>query len=104
MKELHVETNTIINSHGADKVKSHIYLIDLWWLFWIINGIAGNISFLAFNKTDTLPDLIETTIASMVTHVVGIPLAILAIILVIKQAKIEADFAAVYNDNSAVEN
>jgi predicted permease len=63
--------------------------ISIWWAFWILSSIFGQIILRITLKSNTVDDYIFTTICSMIQNIVNIPLALLAIQVIKNYAKLE---------------
>jgi hypothetical protein len=90
MKELYGETKEILVKKGI-VVPSNFTtnILGLWWTLWIINNIFGNIVFRYSKNATTIEHLINSSIASMVSDFIGIPLSLLAIKVIKDYAKVE---------------
>lgn len=83
MKEMWEKTNGLINSrtNGALEIRSTA-IIGAWWTLWIVSNFVGNyVSRTAF-KAESLQNLINSTIADIVLSILGIPLAIAAVMMI----------------------
>ncbi|MGZ9675557.1 DUF4328 domain-containing protein [Flavobacterium sp. GNP001] len=80
MKELYNETHVLIEKNGLNTPANFtVNHIGWWWGLWIVNSIFGQFVFRYSNDAVSLDELSNATIISMVGHVLGIPLAIIAI-------------------------
>lgn len=80
MKELYIETIELLTKKGIHFNDSFtVSNLGWWWALWIINGIFGQFVFRYSMNAETIDQLINTTIASMATSVIGIPLALITI-------------------------
>lgn len=87
MKELWLKTTKLINAKSPDKVeKNEIGLLGIWWALWIITSFVGNYVTRTAFKAETVENFISSTISDMVLSVLGIPLAILAVLIIRKYA------------------
>lgn len=84
MKELYVKTKQylvlVANLPYDNKLKTGY--LPLWWTLWIIGGIIGNILFRTSFKAETLTQLIDSEILTIASSIIGIPLAIVTIIVI----------------------
>jgi hypothetical protein len=90
MKELYVETKNILTKHeiSINQDLSTKYL-GVWWTLWIINNILGQFIFRFSLNADTINDLIVGTKASMISNIIGIPLALLAVKVIKDYSEVE---------------
>lgn len=85
MKELYLEThnllvkNKIILNH---KLKTNFLVV--WWTLWILDNIIGQINYRYSIKAETIEELTNNTLLSIVSNVIGIVLAF-ATVRVIKE-------------------
>lgn len=83
MREMWDRTTGLINSrtNGPLENKSAA-LLGIWWTLWILSNFVGNyVSRTAF-KAESIPNLINSTIADIVLSLLGIPLAIAAVMMI----------------------
>jgi hypothetical protein len=66
-------------------------VIGFWWALWIITNYIGNYVFKMAFKEDTIENYISATTAEMVNSFLGVPLALLAYVVVKNYAQKEAD-------------
>lgn len=57
-------------------------LLRLWWTLWLCSNITGYISFGLSLQADTIDELRAGTLFDMVSCLIGVPLAVLAILVV----------------------
>lgn len=87
MKEIYEETSSLLTQYRLNRGEVlSTGMVGLWWTFWIINNLIGQVAFRL--PSDTVDELMAGTVAGMVGNVAGIPLALLAI-------KVIKDYAAV---------
>lgn len=84
--------------NGTQRALPHRYpdvapigLLGIWWAFYIIMGIASNVSVRLAMNVQTLDDLTGLSIASIVAEVISIPAAFLTIQVVKKVSAFEDD-------------
>lgn len=90
MKELYQETKKLLTKNEI--AFNHNFTtnsLGLWWTLWIIDNLLGQFAFRYSTKANTIEELIISTVASMVSNIVGIPLAILAIKVVKDYSSVE---------------
>ncbi len=104
MKELHIETNNLINAgeSSLESAKSiSTRLLGFWWFLWILSGFVGQFAMrIAFNS-ETLEDYLTSSIASIITSIVGIILAFITV-KIIKDYSVLED--KLIEDQLAVDN
>ncbi len=82
MRELYTRTELLLSENIEDYRSSKtFYTLGCWWALWILHAFAGYGS-LAFIGKTKLPDLADQLIITMIGSVIGIPLALLAILIV----------------------
>ncbi|WP_052259544.1 DUF4328 domain-containing protein [Flavobacterium sp. KMS] len=88
MRELYEETESYLTEKGLnidDKLKTN--MLTPWWTLWIISNILGRI--ISKYPTNSIDDLINSTIASVVLNIIGIPLALIAIKIIKDYSSVE---------------
>ena len=104
MRELYEETRALLSKKGLLSIDSiSTSAIGWWWALWIISNILGQLVFRISMKAESVDELITTTVMSMISNIVGIPLAIVAIKVVKDYAKIEPLLFEVKEEENAVE-
>ncbi len=93
MKEIFEETELFLEQN-IEKYNSPINIskVQLWWTFWIVVNILSNIQFRMSLNADTIDELINSNIFSMVVTILSIPLAIVTINVIKEYSKIETLF------------
>jgi hypothetical protein len=89
MKELYEESIELLEKRGIHIPNISMNYISVWWAFWILSSIFGQIILRITLKSNTVDDYIFTTICSMIQDIVNIPLALLAIQVIKNYAKLE---------------
>lgn len=93
MREMWVETALVLKRKNEDYMPSeNLTLIGIWWTIWIISSFLGNIIFRTSFRTETVDGLMNSTVASMVLSVLGIPLALVTIAIIKKYDQMEQMF------------
>ena len=82
MKEMWLETTKIIKSKSDDIVNHSTLILGFWWALWLISNYIGNYVLKSAFKAETIEDLLNSTIADMVMSMIGIPLAILTVMII----------------------
>lgn len=91
MKELYQETKALL-------VKKEIFFkgdlatstLGWWWALWLLNNFAGQIVFRYSLHAESLEELETSTVLSIFSNIIGIPLALLAIKVIKDYANIES--------------
>jgi hypothetical protein len=89
MKELYEESIELLEKRGIRVPDISMNYISVWWAFWILSSIFGQVILRITLKSNTVDDYIFTTICGMIQNIVNIPLAILAIQVIKNYAKLE---------------
>lgn len=89
MKELYEESIELLEKRGIRVPDISMNYISVWWAFWILSSIFGQVILRITLKSNTVDDYIFTTICSMIQNIVNIPLALLAIQVIKNYAKLE---------------
>lgn len=85
MKEMYERTAKLLGDKLQNYEQSNTnHLLGLWWTLWIINNILGQLVFRYTKNAETIDKLMTSSIISMVSAIIGIPLAIITV-RVIKQ-------------------
>jgi len=101
MKELYEETKSLLIAKGVSiKDPFTTDLLGIWWALWVINSLLGQFTFRYSNSAETIDELITVTVASMVSNLIGIPLALIAIKVVKDYAKVEPLLFEIKDDES----
>lgn len=93
MKEMWMETTKIIKSKSNDYVEDSTLIIGIWWTLWIISNFIGNYVLKSAFKAETIENFLNSTIADIIISIIGIPLAILTVMIIksysLKEEKLE---------------
>jgi hypothetical protein len=90
MKELYRETDNLLSTkyvNDAEHLKTST--LGWWWALFLISGLIGRIAFNYSLHTDTVDKLIGSTVASMLSSIVSIPLALITIKVIKDYSNIE---------------
>jgi len=80
MKELYRETDNLFSKKNYNYPKPlNSNILGLWWALFLINGFIGQFVFRYSLHADTVDQLIVSTVASMLSSIVGIPLALFTV-------------------------
>lgn len=82
MKEIYETYQEILNGRGMRDYVTSTWIIGLWWGVWIFSGIVGNIDLRLSLRAETLTELIDSRIFSIISNLTGIPLALITIRLI----------------------
>ncbi len=83
MKEMFEKTTNMINSKSPDQKENNYFsIIGLWWTLWIVSNYIGNYLLKSSFRDETIENYINSTIGQIVNSTIGIPLAILAILII----------------------
>lgn len=90
MKELYQETKELLVRNEL-RINENFSKSALgwWWTLWIISNVTGQLVFRYSMKAESIDELINSTIASMIGNVVGIPLAIITVKVIKDYANVE---------------
>ena len=79
-KELYLETKELFIKKGINvNFNFATGILDWWWTLWIINNLMGHFVFQYAKHAESMGELINSTVASMIGNIVGIPLALITI-------------------------
>ncbi|MBD1421647.1 DUF4328 domain-containing protein [Sphingobacterium chuzhouense] len=105
MKEMYRNTGYLLEDHHPEtKEKLSLNIITFWWILWIVNNVLGQVSFRMSRNIDSIEDIFSVTTLGIVTSLIGIPLALLAIEIVRRYAKAEAVLAEIPDENNELDN
>jgi ABC-type multidrug transport system fused ATPase/permease subunit len=83
MKEMFKKTEWYLGKNAKGYVPSFTFHnLGWWWTLWIVNNIAGQIAFRMAMSAETVDSMINSTTASMISDVIAIPLALMAILVI----------------------
>jgi spore maturation protein SpmB len=77
-----LETTKIIKSKSSDIISHSTLILGFWWALWIISNYIGNYVLKSAFKAETIENFLNSTIADMVMSMIGIPLAILTVMII----------------------
>lgn len=90
MKELYNETKDLLVKNGLNISENFsTSILGWWWTLWIINNFLGQFVSRYSMRAETIDELTTMTIASMVSNIVGIPLALITVKVIKGYSKIE---------------
>jgi hypothetical protein len=82
MKEMWAKTTQLIKSKTSDYIENSTVIIGLWWTLWIISNYIGKYVMKRAFKAETIENFINSTIGDIVVSIIGIPLAILTVMII----------------------
>ena len=91
MKEIYVETKELFDRKGlSEKVSYTTNYVGWWWAFWIITAFIANfILRYTLKNVNTVDEYITLTVAQMISSVLEIPFAFLAVKVINDYSKVE---------------
>lgn len=90
MKELYEETKGVLVKNGVHPPEQFTTsALGWWWALWLITNVLGQFVFRYTLRTETLDDLIFSTVASMITNLLGVPLALITVKVIKDYAEVE---------------
>ena len=104
MKEMWTKTNSLIKEYKTDYLHKGTSIIGVWWALWIISSYLGKYALKKVLKAETIQDFINSTWADIVVAAIGIPLAIITIIIIKEYAKKEELMVEIEKDKALANN
>jgi hypothetical protein len=97
MRELYEETKSFLIEKGI-KVSDNFTtsLLTPWWTLWIVNNILGQIIYRY--PANSIGELINITIASIVSNIIGISLALITVKIIKNYSSVEPLLVEVENN------
>lgn len=90
MKELYVQTKGLIIKNGLALYGNfNTQNLGWWWALWIISNFLGQFEFRYSRNAESIDQLTVVTIASMISNIIGVPLAIITIKVIKDYSKME---------------
>jgi len=88
MKELYIETFALMGNKKGEYPENYTTAyVGWWWFLWIATGIFGRIEFFAAMKAEDVAQKIDSTLMSLASCVMAIPLCLIT-------AKVIVDYMA----------
>ncbi|MBL7957670.1 MAG: DUF4328 domain-containing protein [Flavobacteriales bacterium] len=95
MMELHGRTAELVAPMAPDPVRARSQdHITVWWVFWVASNIMGQVVFRVSGDANTIDELANSAVISMVDAALSLPLAILAVLVIKRYAALEQLLAA----------
>jgi Domain of unknown function (DUF4328) len=82
MKEMWTKTTKLISPDSHNAGQDGNALIGGWWALWIIGGFVGNYVMRSSFSGETVDAFIDSTIGDMILSAIGIPMAIVTVLLI----------------------
>jgi hypothetical protein len=89
MKELFVETDEYLEKQQVQGNRSSFWLIGVWWTFWILVNLLGQIEFRLSYSAKTISELTSSTSVSIMGDILFLPLSVLTLLLIWNYSKKE---------------
>ncbi len=90
MKEMFQKTDELLaKKYINDAEHLNTSTLGWWWALFLISGFIGRIVFRFSLNANTIDQLIESTLASMISSIVSIPLALITIKIIKDYSNIE---------------
>ncbi len=90
MKEIWIETQEQIEKLAPEfHINKSTLLVGIWWTLFLISNYVGQFAFRSIFREDTLQDLINSTMAYMVSDFIDIPAALVTLLLILRISKYE---------------
>lgn len=118
MKELYTETKELLSRNELETIGKvsastrkdlsarNVDITDnlstgrlgLWWAFWIISSILGQIVFRYSREAETIDELLVLAVIGMISNIVGIPLALITIKVIKNYSEVEPLLSAMNDE------
>lgn len=82
MQEMWEKTSLLIKSKTSNYVEDSTMIIGLWWTLWIVSNYIGRYVLKNAFNAETIENYLNSTIGDMAVSIIGIPLAILTIMII----------------------
>lgn len=91
MMELYTEGRNYLRENQVI-IKSNFstFTVAVWWILWAVNSMVEQVAFRMSRNAESLDELINVTSVSMVSFIMGVPVAFLAIKVVKDYSKVES--------------
>jgi heme/copper-type cytochrome/quinol oxidase subunit 2 len=91
MREIWDESQEQVNGDNSELNVSSA-LVGWWWAFWLTNNLIANIT-LRFISTDTVPGLMNSTMALIISGIVGVVAVTVTLIMLTRAHEFEKELA-----------
>ncbi|NPA45519.1 MAG: DUF4328 domain-containing protein, partial [Chlorobi bacterium] len=95
MNELWDKTSKLISEKTNTPTTSRPVIIGIWWALWILSHFIGRYVLKLGMKAETIDDYINSTVGDMVISILGIPLAIITVLIINSYSKKEEELARI---------
>lgn len=103
MKEIYTRSKEILFRNGhPEETLSQRYLI-LWWTLWVITSIADRFIAKFAQNAESLDELINATILSLVLNIVSVPLCFVTVKVISDYSSIEPILASGVTGDDSIE-
>jgi len=90
MKELYQETKELLTKKGiAFNQNFSTSALGWWWALWLFNGFVGQILFRYSLNAETIEEISTSSVLSMFSNIIGIPLALITVKVIKDYASVE---------------
>jgi hypothetical protein len=104
MKDLYKETEELLSEKQIDVTNYTTKYLGIWWTLWVINSFVGQIVSRYSIKAVTIDELTTSTLASMGSNILGIPLAFITIKVIIDYTELEVLLHGIKKDEEIAAN
>jgi hypothetical protein len=104
MKDLYNETEELLSEKQIEVTNYSTKYLGIWWTLWVINSFVGQIVSRYSIKAVTLDELTTSTLGSMGSNIIGIPLAFITIKVIIDYTELEALLHGIKMDEEITPN
>ncbi|MDQ3073123.1 MAG: DUF4328 domain-containing protein [Bacteroidota bacterium] len=90
MRELYEETEEFLTEKRISfNPNFNTNYLGWWWTLWIISGIAGHVVLKLSLRAESIDELIIATDSSMISNIISIPLALIAVKVIKDYSNVE---------------
>lgn len=82
MTEMWEKTTNLIQSKTTTLKESNTILIGVWWTLWIISNYIGKYALKKAFNSETIEHFLSSTIGDITISIIGIPLAIVTVLII----------------------
>ncbi len=93
MSEMWNKSTALIKMRDTNYVEEKLTIVGIWWFLWLVCRFFGGLLSTLSSYSDNAQGLAVSSQIDMFFSALGIPLAVFAIIVVSKYAKIERKLA-----------
>jgi len=98
MREMWDGTSDLIKKYQSDYNQERTMILGLWWTLWLVANIIANIVMRFAFKVETIDDLINSSVADIVSSIISIPLAVVTVRLIQSYSEKEEKLLELEND------